>query len=137
MEQKAAGVHQRKDQRRFRVILTASKQDDRYCCRYFDARLSSSIKRALILKKVGLTVTPEALMQEKQAVTLKSTHRDAQFVNFKARAKGQHQLPESRPVSKQRELCPGERLHSQGTSRHHAKVEGTSLTKNADLNFHN
>lgn len=77
MEQKAAGVQrregeERKDQRPYRVILTASKQDDRYCCRYVDTRLSSSIKRALILRKVGLTVSPEALMQEKQAVTLKS-----------------------------------------------------------------
>lgn len=42
---------ERKDQR----ILTASKQDDRYCCRYCHARQSSSIKRALILRKGGVT----------------------------------------------------------------------------------
>lgn len=54
MEQKAAGAHgegvERKDQR----ILTAGKQDDRYCCRYCQARQSSSIKRVLILRKEGV-----------------------------------------------------------------------------------
>lgn len=115
-KQQARRGKQRRDQRLYRVILTAIKQDDRYCCRHFDARLSSSIKRARISKKVGLTASPESLAQDKQAVTLKSPHWDARFVNFnKGRAKGRHQLPEHCPISMQRESSAQEKRYTHKT----------------------
>lgn len=65
LEQKAAGAHRKGVERKNQRILTASKQDDRYCCRHCHARQSSSIKRVLILRKGGVTGGTEAPRQDK------------------------------------------------------------------------
>lgn len=65
LEQKAAGAHRKGVERKNQRILTASKQDDRYCCRHCHARQSSSIKRVLILRKRGVTGGTEAPRQDK------------------------------------------------------------------------
>lgn len=107
LEQKAAGAQrregaERKDQRLRRAILTASRRDGRYCCRYFDGRLSN--KESSDVEK-GLTVSPEALTQDKQAVTLKRTATLGLLTSTKLEQRqGTHRLNPALSQSKGRAL---------------------------------